>query len=104
MVFKEEVMAQKLNKEKLVELVGNVLSPKGRGFTSQQIDDQLLLVCINCPDPVAAMDLIIGARRPVTAADLVDKALSFPSRAVADVPEAKLSRSHPLRRMSSELA
>lgn len=93
-------MAQKLEQQELVQLVDNVLSPKGRGFSSEQINQQLLLFCIHCPDPVAAMNIVLESRRPVTAKQLFDKAMACPSRAVADVPVSELPLTHPLRHMA----
>ncbi len=95
-------MTQELERQELVQLVENVLSPKGRGFSSEQINRQLLLFCLHCPDPAAAMDIVLEARRPVTAKQLVDKAMDCPPRAVADVPLSELPLIHPLRHMARE--
>jgi hypothetical protein len=95
-------MAKKLKREQLIELVDNVMHPKGRGFTSQELNDQLLSFCINCPDPAAAMDLVVEAVEPMTAAQLVNKALAYPIREAASLPESELAMSHPLRHMKLE--
>ena len=92
-------MAQRLNREEMVQLVDNVLRPKGRGLTSEQITEQLFLFCINCPDPAAAMDIVLEASAPVTAQQLVDEALACPPRDVATLPESELAFTHPLRHM-----
>jgi hypothetical protein len=92
-------MAEKLTFMEMVQLVDNILQPKGRGFTSEQINQQLLLFCINCPDPAAAMDIVLEARAPVTTRQLVDKALACPPRDLAHLPESELALTHPLRYM-----
>jgi len=95
-------MVKKLTREKLIQLVDNVLSPKGRGFASGELNQQLLLFCVNCPDPIAAMDVVVETRPPVTASELVDRALAYPRRDVAGVPETELASTHPLRYMRLE--
>ncbi len=92
-------MFRKLQKEEMIQAVDNVLNPKGRGFSSQEINDQLLLFCANCPDPSAAMDIVIETMGPVTASQLVEQALACAPRVVADVPTSKFPLSHPLRSM-----
>ncbi len=88
--------------DKLVQLVDNLLHPQGRGFTSEQLNQQLLLFCINCPDPMAAMDIAIDTPPPVTAEELVERALARPFRDIASVPESELPATHPLRHMKLE--
>ena len=92
-------MVRRLSRDEMVHFVDNVLHPKGRGFTSQEINDQLLLFCANCPDPSMAMDIVIETMGPVTASQLVEKALACPPRRDADVPESEMPRTHPLRTM-----
>jgi hypothetical protein len=95
-------MAQKLRREEMVQLLDNVLNPKGRGFTSEQINQQLLLVCLNCPDPAAAMDIVLETPPPASAGQLVDRALACPARDVTSLPESELPLTHPLRHMKLE--
>jgi hypothetical protein len=92
-------MVRRLTRDEMVQMVDNVLRPKGRGFTSQEINDQLLLFCANCPDPATAMDIVIETRGPVTASQLVERALACPPRKAADLPESELALTHPLRTM-----
>jgi hypothetical protein len=95
-------MAKKLTHDALVQLVDNILHPQGKDLTSEQLNRQLLLFCINCPDPSAAMDIVIDTPPPVTAEELVQKAFACPFREVANVPEAELPATHPLRHMILE--
>ena len=93
-------MAKKLTHDALVQLVDNLLHPQGRGFTSEQLNQQLLLFCINCPDPIAAMDIVIDTPPPITATELVGRAFACPFREVASVPESEIPQTHPLRHMN----
>ena len=80
----------------------NFLAPKGNGFSSEEINLQLLDVCFNCPDPVRAMDIVAEAGGLVTAEQYIDAMLACAPRDVATVPESELPRSHPFRRMKLE--
>lgn len=95
-------IAPRLTRSELVRLVDNILHPKERGFSSEEITAQLNLVCVNCPDPAAAMDIMIETLAPVTAEELVNRALSYAPRDVSTVPETELSSNHPLRKMKLE--
>ena len=86
----------------MTQLVDDVLHPEARGLTSEAINQQLLLFCINCPDPVAAMDIVIEASAPVTAEQLVERCLACPPREVASWPESELALTHPLRHIKVE--
>ena len=48
------------------------------------------------------MDIVIDTPPPVTAEELVQKAFACPFREVANVPEAELPATHPLRHMILE--
>jgi hypothetical protein len=85
-------MAKKLQREELVELVENVIHPKGKGFTLEEINQQLLQFCINCPDLVASMDIVINAPRGSTAEAVVSKALACPPRDRIAFPKANWPR------------
>jgi len=95
-------MASNLNYTRLVELVDNVLNPKERGFTSEEINRQLLLFCMNCPDPAAAMDVVVETPHPTTARELVDRCLSFPYRDISSISLSEMAASHPIRHMISQ--
>lgn len=94
-------MARKLNYDEMVDIADNVLNPAR--FTEEEIGEQLLLLCINCPDPVGAMDwVVVESRPPVTAKELVDRALAQPPRDPASLPESELPATHPFRHMKLE--
>lgn len=97
-------MVKRLSYEELVQYVDNVLRPRDRGFTSEEIDDLLFTFCANCPDPAAALDIVIETMGPVTAKELVDKALSQSPRDPATLPESELALSHPLRSMKPDVS
>jgi hypothetical protein len=92
-------MAKRLHKEEMVKLVENVIHPKGKGYSADDLNQQLLLFCVNCPDPVGAMDLVIETSGPITALGLVEAAMALPPRDVATLSEAELANTHPLRHM-----
>ncbi|MEI9988065.1 MAG: hypothetical protein WDN69_36155 [Aliidongia sp.] len=97
-------LVKKLNHDELIQLVDNLLHPKGRGFSSADLTNQLNLVCVNCPDPSAAMDIITETLPPATAQELVDRALSCPPRDIETVPVSKLAANHPLRKMKVDVS
>lgn len=84
----------------MLEALSSVFEPAGRGLTSEQINQQLLLFCASCPDPVAAMNLVLEAPAASTTDDVLEQALAMPLHSVADWPESVLPMSHPLRRMA----
>ena len=93
-------MVKRLTRDELVKAVDNVLHPAGKGLTPEQINEQLDLACMNCPDPAAALDIIIETPPPVTAEELVAKALSYAPRDPRTLPESELHRDHPLRHLT----
>ena len=95
----ERGMVKRLTYEEMIQFVDNVMNPKGRGFTSEEINEQLLNFCANCPDPAAALDIVIESTGPVTAKQLVDEALNRLPRDPATLPESELALTHPLRVM-----
>jgi hypothetical protein len=97
-------MVERLSYEEMVQYVDNVLRPQDRGFTSEEINDQLFTFCANCPDPVAALDIVIETMGPVTARELVDRALNQPPRDPATLPESELALTHPLRSIKPQVS
>lgn len=95
-------MEKTLRPDELVQLVENVIHPKRKGFTSEEINQQLLQFCINCPDPVAGMNTVINAPRGSTAEAIVARALAFPPRDPNSLSESALAKGHPLRHMKVE--
>jgi hypothetical protein len=96
-------MARRLNYKELVAVAENILHPAEAQFAEDQISEQLLLLCINCPDPAGAMDwIVVEALPPITAQELVDRALALPPRDPPSLPESELPATHPLRHMKLE--
>jgi hypothetical protein len=93
-------MAKRLSGAELIELVENITNPRKRGFTSEEINQQLLLFCIHSPDPAGAMDLMVESMEPMTSDELVDRALALPFRDPATLSESELAATHPLRYMT----
>lgn len=93
-------MAKRLSRSELVYVIRRISYPRESGLSSEEANQQLLLFCINCPDPVAAMDLVVECTAPMTAEELVDRALACPHRNVADLPDSELPLTHPLRHMT----
>jgi hypothetical protein len=86
----------------MIQVIENITRPAESGFTSEEINQQLLCFCANCPDPMAAMDLVVECMTPMTPEELVDRALQCPARDVAAVPFSGLVSTHPLRHMEVE--
>lgn len=76
-----------------------VFEPANKGLTSAQIDEQLLLFCANCPDPVSAMSLVMEAPETSTTEQVLDEALTMPPRSLNTWSESEVPIDHPLRRM-----
>jgi hypothetical protein len=76
-----------------------ISKPKGTGFSSEEITQKLFKFCINCPDPAAAMYLVVECLDPMSPEQLVDRALTYPPRDPSTVPKTELSLTHPLRHM-----
>lgn len=95
-------MATKLSKEQMLAALDCVFEPAGKGLTSEQIDEQLLLFCANCPDPVSAMNLVMDAPVDSTTEQVLDEALAMPPRSLVTWSDAEVAKDHPLRRMVFE--
>jgi hypothetical protein len=93
----EANMAKRLTRDELVQTVRVVLDP--RGFSSEEVNQKLLLFAINCPDPAAAINLVIETPPPTTAEELVTRALACPPRDVRTLPPSELHPDDPLRFM-----
>ena len=80
-------MAKKLKYEEMIAIAGNIHNPAEAGFTEDEISGQMFLFCLNCPDPVGAMDwVVVEAKPPVTAKELVDRALPQAPRDPKSLP------------------
>lgn len=89
---------RKRSRDELVEMVRVIFAPP-QDMPEAQIDRHLYEFCVNCPDPVAAMDLVIQAAPGSNPESLVHKALLLPFRPVSNVGAIGLSADHPIRQM-----
>lgn len=96
------MIAKRLNRAKLVSIVESIFAPAGKGLSSDEMDRDLLVFCLNCPDPASAMDLVVEAPRGATSMEVVDHALAMPTRSVDTWSEADLAKDHPLRHWKLE--
>ena len=96
------MIVKKLGREALVEILENMVHSPEKGFGPKEVDRQLIAFCLNCPDPAAAMDLVIDAPRGISSAEIVGEALAMPKRAVETWSESELAKDHPLRRWKLE--
>src|SRR5690242_15532816 len=90
----------KLTRAEMIQFIKNITHPVG--FTSEEINHQLLCICATCPDPAAAMDLVLECGAPITAEELVDRALLCRPRNVTRLPDSELAAARPLRRMNPD--
>jgi len=85
------------SRDELVNLVDSVLYPAGKNLAPEIIERNLYTFCLNCPDPGAAMTLVVEAPRGSKSASIVDRAMSMPARPVAFWSEKEIARDHPIR-------
>ena len=96
-------MAKKLTYNEMVAYAESILDPYTSGLSEEQIGERLFLLCLNCPDPVGAMNWIVAeAMPPVSAKGLVDKVNSLPPKDPRSLPESELSPDHPFRHQRVE--
>ena len=93
-------MAKKLNRAEMLAALDCVFEPAGKRLTSEQINEQLLLFCASCPDPVSAMDLVLDAPVGSTTPEVLEQALAMAPRSVTAWSESELATDHPLRRIA----
>ena len=96
------MIVKRIGRDELNRLVDCLFHPAGTGLTADDIDKQLLIFCLNCPDPGAAMDLVLEAAQGITAAWVVDQALAMTPRSVETWSDAEISMDHPLRHWKLE--
>jgi hypothetical protein len=96
------MVVKRLGRDDLIRLVENVFHPVDGALTAEAIDEQLLIFCLNCPDPGAAMDLVVEAPQDCTPVSVVEHALAMTPRAVDTWSESELALDHPLRRWKLE--
>lgn len=96
------MIVKKLGRNGLIEILENMSRSAEKGLKAEEIDRQLIAFCLNCPDPAAAMDLVIDAPRGTSSAEIVDEALAMPGRGLDTWSESELAKDHPLRRWTLE--
>ena len=96
-------MVKKLGRAEMLAALSCVFEPAGKGLTSEEVNEQLLLFCANCPDPVSAMDLVLEAPVGKTTHETLEMALAMTPRSVTTWPESDLAPDHPLRVMTSDM-
>jgi hypothetical protein len=84
----------KLHREQLVQLLKAMSLP---GHSDKESEFMLLTFCLNCPDPVGAMNSVLDAPRGATDEDIAREAFGLPARSVETVPATELPMDHPLR-------
>lgn len=89
----------KLSRSQLVELLKAMSLP---GHSDKEAESMLLTFCLNCPDPVGAMNSVLDAPRGSTDEDIANEALALHPRSVGTVPADELPMNHPLRHWSVE--
>jgi hypothetical protein len=80
-------------------MVDNVINPDDKKATEAEASRQLYDICACCPDPLAAMDIVLESTEPLTATEMVDLALACPYRDIRYVPESEIPLENPLRHM-----
>jgi hypothetical protein len=96
-------MTKKLDRAEMLAALRCVFEPAGKGLSSEEINEQLLLFCANCPDPVSAMDLVLEVPVGTTAHEVLEQALAMTPRSVTTWPESDLASDHPLRLMTRDM-
>lgn len=94
-------MVARLTRAQMIAYVQNISEPSEES-TEEEIDRQLDAVCMNCPDPIRAAEILIvmpppGVEMPETAEELVDLMLALPPREPATMPDSELPLDHPYR-------
>ena len=92
-----------LGREQLLRRLEAVFCPKEGEYTAAQIDEMLIELCLNCPDPVAAMDAILEAPHGATAAAVLEAVLNMSARSPSSYSEEELAVDHPLRNWRVQL-
>jgi hypothetical protein len=87
----------KLNREELLVRLSAVFYPERHSITSSEIDTRLLELCVNCPDPVGAMDAVLEAPHGVTCEQLLAQIQAMPTKSASMFSSSELAADHPLR-------
>jgi hypothetical protein len=91
------VDVKRIKRDKMIDYVDSIINEKRTEFSQKQVDERLLLFCVNCPDPGAAYDIIVETAEDISAEEMVDRALSCPARPIESYTENEIPLGHPLR-------
>ena len=97
----ERRLVPRLTRDQLIQCVKDCAWPDGSLSEDEQCE-RLDYFCINCPDPAAAMDIVIETMEPLTAEEMVDRALACPPFDPKTLPESELHWNHPFRHWELE--
>lgn len=86
-----------LSREEMIDYAKSILYPVEGKYSEKQIDERQFIFCLNCPDPVGAMDVIFEAPQGVLVETVVDEALALPHRKISSWGPEELAMDHPLR-------
>jgi hypothetical protein len=92
-------IVQRLNPAQLVELLNSF---GDTSLSEEQIERNLLVFCLNCPDPGGAMDVVLEAKRGTSDEEITARALTLAPRSVKTWSHDELSEDHPLRHWKLE--
>jgi len=81
----------------MIDYAKSILYPVEGEYSEKQIDERQFIFCLNCPDPIGALDVIFEAPQGVAAEAVVDEALALPHKEVSSWGEKDLALDHPLR-------
>lgn len=89
-----ETIVPRLGGPQLIELSKEMAVPGHSDSDSERI---LLTFCLNSPDPLGAMNVVLDAPRGAIDEEIVREALALPARSIALIPTYELPAEHPLR-------
>lgn len=89
-----ETTVPKLDGSQLIDLLKEM---SASGHSDKESERMLLTFCLNCPDPLGAMNVVLDAPRGSTDEAIAQEALALPARDIALVPTSELPEKHPLR-------
>ncbi len=90
-------MIPKLSREELLVRLSAVFHPERHSLTSSEIDNGLLELCVNCPDPVGAMDAVLEAPPGITCEQVLEQIQAMPMKSANSFSLSELAVDHPLR-------
>jgi hypothetical protein len=89
-----ETIVPRLDSSQLIDLLKEMCAS---GHSDRESERMLLTFCLNCPDPLGAMNVVLDAPRGSTDEEIAREALALPARSMALVPTSELPDKHSLR-------